>query len=284
MVAVTVVVPTVGRPSLRAVLSALRRQADDSPLFEVLVVSDGAALPADLAAQARHPACERIAVLRLPRPRGVSAARNLGVRHAGGPFVGFLDDDVRPDPSWIGAVASALAEGSAATGRILEDGGRSTLSRLRRLAFDHRYATVTSQETPGVDFLNGGNCAVRLAALRSVGGFDEAFPKSQDRELARRLVRAGHRIAYDPALIVRHRGDYTWRGLWRGRHAAGRANAVLLREGDTTAVGPGTARETYGRTLPGLLLAHGPRLAAAATVAVAAEHLGRRSRSRRVTA
>ncbi len=276
MTLVSVVVPTTGRPSVVGVLDALRRQGADTPPFEVIVVVDGgpaAALPG----AHRHPACDRVDVVRLERRSGVSVARNAGIEAARGHFVGFLDDDVIPAGSWVTTVARCLTTWTAVTGRILEDGDSSTLNALRRLAFDHRFQVVTAQATPAVDFLNGGNCAVRADTLRQIGGFDPRFPKSQDRHLARRLLRAGHTIGFAPDLIVEHHGNYTWRGLWRGRYAAGRANATLLADGDTTSVGPSTARDTYGDTLWGILLRErGPGLVAGAATAVAAERLGRR--------
>ncbi len=274
-VAVSVVVPTTGKPSITAVLDALAQQAHSTPPFEVIVVIDGGP-GMDVPLDARHAACHRVEVIQLPQPAGVSAARNAGIQAAQGAIVGFLDDDVTPHPAWVTTVAGRLTTWDAVTGRILEDGDTSTLGALRRLAFDHRWAVVTAKSSPSVDFLNGGNCAVRADALQQVGGFDIAFRKSQDRELARRLLRAGHTIGYAPDLVVRHSSEYTWRGLWRGRYAAGRANATLLADGDATSVGPSTSLDTYGRSLGGLLRTVGPKLATAAAVAVAAERLGRR--------
>lgn len=273
--AVSVVVPTVGKPTVIDVLDALARQTAGSPPFEVIVVVDGGHAP-NLSNAARHPACQRVEVIRLPHPAGVSAARNEGARVARAPLVGFLDDDVTPDPGWVAAVARDLTEWTAITGRIVEDVAGSTLGELRRLAFDHRHAVVTARPALAVDFLNGGNCAVRADALREVGGFDTSFRKSQDRELARRLLHAGRIIGYAPDVVVRHHSQYTWRGLWRGRYAAGLANRRLLTDGDTTAVGPSSATDTYGHTLPALLRAHGLKLAAAAALAVLAERAGRR--------
>jgi GT2 family glycosyltransferase len=271
---ISVVIPTTGRGGATGVLDALAAQVD-AAAFEVILVADGGP-PPDLAAVTPHSACIQIDVITLSGRRGVSAARNAGVAKARGQLVGFLDDDVRPAPTWLSVLARHLAECDAVTGRIIEIGSPATLATLRGLAFDHRHAMMIAQGLGPVDYLNGGNCAVRTDVLDKVGGFDEGFPKSQDRELARRLVHAGHSIQYAPDLVVRHHGRYTLASLWRGRLAAGRANATMLRDGDTTSVGPHTAHDTYGDSIIGLARHHVVKLAGAAALSLLAQRMGRR--------
>jgi glycosyltransferase involved in cell wall biosynthesis len=88
-----VVVPTVGRDSLRLLLSALAA-ADGPPPGRVLVVDDrrdrSRALPVGELA-----GVEVVA----GRGAGPAAARNLGWRRASAEWVAFLDDDVVPSPT-----------------------------------------------------------------------------------------------------------------------------------------------------------------------------------------
>ena len=74
--------------------------------MSVVVVDDGSTgrTPGELRALQD----ERVRVLRLPRPEGVSAARNLGLVHVTAPWVAFLDDDDVWAPSHLSAMLDAI--------------------------------------------------------------------------------------------------------------------------------------------------------------------------------
>ena len=112
-----VVVPTVGRDSLRRLLDALW-SADGPPPGRVLVVDDrrdrGRPLPVP----------DGVPVEVVPgRGAGPAAARNLGWRRATAEWVAFLDDDVVPGPAWVADLLLDLAglppEVAASQGRIV---------------------------------------------------------------------------------------------------------------------------------------------------------------------
>ncbi|HEX8497683.1 MAG TPA: glycosyltransferase, partial [Actinomycetales bacterium] len=97
----SVVVPTLGRPSLTALLETLAAQSE--PPVEVVLVDDrppgspggsvGADRPLDVAA---YPAARVVHGYGL----GPAHARNAGWRSTGGDWVVFVDDDVLLTPSW----------------------------------------------------------------------------------------------------------------------------------------------------------------------------------------
>ena len=86
---VSVIIPTYNRATLvvEAVASALAQTYRD---FEVLVVDDGST---DGTLKALAPFLGEVKLLRLSRRRGVSAARNLGIRAARSRWLAFLDSD-----------------------------------------------------------------------------------------------------------------------------------------------------------------------------------------------
>jgi glycosyltransferase involved in cell wall biosynthesis len=127
---VSAVIPTRGRPELLAgaVGSALRQTWR---CLEVIVVVDGpdAATEAYLASVADS----RVRTVLLPEALGGCAARNAGVRAAGGDWIAFLDDDdewmpdkiarqmraVRESQAWFPVIASRLIAQGPSSSRVL---------------------------------------------------------------------------------------------------------------------------------------------------------------------
>jgi glycosyltransferase involved in cell wall biosynthesis len=174
---ITVVVPTVGRPSLPDLLAALAPQVADG--FEVVVVDDRRDGDRPLAVP------EWVRVVR-GRAAGPAAARNDGWRAARGGWMAFLDDDVRPDPDWARSLATDLDVPH-------EVGG--VQGRVRVPLPPDRRPTDWERSTAGL--ADGrwitADIAYRRAALEAVGGFDERFPRAfrEDADLAARVRAAG---------------------------------------------------------------------------------------------
>jgi glycosyltransferase involved in cell wall biosynthesis len=89
MVRVTVIIPTFNRSKMvtRAICSVLAQDFTD---FHLIVVDDGSTDETQITLAAFG---DRIRYVRHPLKRGVSAARNTGIRLADAPYVAFLDSD-----------------------------------------------------------------------------------------------------------------------------------------------------------------------------------------------
>ncbi|MFF5448075.1 glycosyltransferase [Streptomyces sp. NPDC012888] len=188
-----VVVPTLGRPSLRTCLEAL--VATQGPLPSRLVLVDDR--------PPHHPQGRRrdLGVPEVLRPvttlvpgggRGPAAARNAGWRAAGPvPWVVFLDDDVVPGPAWARELA-----------RDLDRAGPRTAAVTARIAVPlptDRRPTDWERNTAGLATARWitADMAYRREALEAVGGFDERFRRAfrEDADLALRALDAGWEIA-----------------------------------------------------------------------------------------
>src|SRR4051812_33985399 len=101
----SVVVPTIGRPSLDALLRALATASGPRPA-ELILVDDRPSGPP------LQPDLEGLPPVRVVRTGGggPARARNLGWRTARTEWVAFLDDDVVPDPDWYQRLEQDLAE------------------------------------------------------------------------------------------------------------------------------------------------------------------------------
>jgi len=214
---VTVVIPTVGRPSLAGTLAALDPDGD----VEVLVVDDRPAPAGPLPVPLPVSVAPYAKVINGPG-RGPAAARNAGWRAARHPWVAFLDDDVVPDPGWLAALRADLD---------VPDRVGGVQGRLRVPLPAGRRPTDWERATAGLadGWWITADMAYRLAALQATGGFDERFPRAfrEDAELAHRVRAAGwdlvrgRRVSAHP---VRPEGP--WVSL---RTQRGNADDALLR-------------------------------------------------------
>ena len=146
----------------------------------------------------------------------ISAARNLGLTHAAGEIIAFIDDDAVPEPQWLRhLVAPASRSDVAAMGGYVR--GRNGLSfqyRARTLDahgiahdvnIDPLQATVLVPPKGRAIKTEGTNMAFRRDVLVEIGGFDPAFRFFLDEtDVNMRLARAGHATALVPLAQVHH--------------------------------------------------------------------------------
>ncbi|GAA1879491.1 HAD-IIIA family hydrolase [Actinomadura bangladeshensis] len=247
----TVVVPTIGRESLRVTLHALLAALEGGPgpePHEIIVVDDRPAPGAPLPLPAS--AGPRIRVIR-SGGRGPAAARNAGWRAAATEWVAFLDDDVVPEPGWPARLAADLAGLPPSVG--------GSQGRVAVPLPDDRRPTDWERGTAalaGADWITA-DMAYRRGVLAELGGFDERFRRAyrEDADLALRALASGHGLVLGTRRIthpVRPAGFWAsvraqagnaddvlmWRvhgPSWRAR--AGEGRGLLARHALTTAAG-----------------------------------------------
>ncbi|HST65687.1 MAG TPA: HAD-IIIA family hydrolase [Mycobacteriales bacterium] len=215
--AFSVVIPTVGRPSLRALLDALRAGGGPQPVA-VVVVDDRREpwTPLDL------PDWTPLQVVP-GSARGPAAARNVGWRATATPWVAFLDDDVLPPPTWTADLVADLAG--------LAPSVAGSQGRLEVPLPAGRRPTDWERVTAGLAGAAWATAdmAFRRSALVRVGGFDERFPRAyrEDADLALRLLDAGCTLVRGRR-VVQHpvRPASRWISV---RTQAGNADDALLR-------------------------------------------------------
>jgi glycosyltransferase involved in cell wall biosynthesis len=107
---VSVIVPTHNRHRevRRAVASVLSQSFAD---WELVIVDDGSRIPVDPDALGTDD--DRVTLLRHEAPRGVSEARNTGIRQARGQWIALLDDDDMWSPDKLELQLACLREHDA---------------------------------------------------------------------------------------------------------------------------------------------------------------------------
>jgi histidinol-phosphate phosphatase family protein len=194
-----IVVPTVGRPSLAALVSALSHGVGPRPR-RLILVDDRRDPREPLRAGALSPdLVERLVVLR-SGARGPAAARNVGWRASGGDWIAFLDDDVVPELDWLERLAHDLEEVDR------DVGGSQGIIRVP-LPTD-RAATDWERNVHGLERARWATAdlAYRREVLIRVNGFDERFPRAyrEDADLGLRVTAAGYRIVVGRRTITHH--------------------------------------------------------------------------------
>jgi HAD superfamily hydrolase (TIGR01662 family) len=214
----SIVVPTIGRPSLDVLLDALAAAPGPRPA-ELILVDDR---PTGEPLRPDRPGLPPVRVLRTGGG-GPARARNLGWRSAGTAWIAFLDDDVVPDRDWYSRLEEDIADlapdvaGSQGRVRVPLPGDRRPTDWERGTAGLATSSWITA------------DLAYRRAALSAVGGFDERFPRAfrEDSDLALRVMDTGARLVRGRRGITHPvRPTDRWTSL---RVQAGNADDVLMR-------------------------------------------------------
>ena len=182
---------------------------------ELLVVDNGSR---DASATVLRRYGERIVRLDEAK-RGPAAARNAGVRRAGGDVVAFTDADCQVDPDWLAELVAPLddARVGIAGGTIRALTPANDVERFGEEIHDHRQAIEVFEPPYAITM----NWASRRAVLEELGGFDEGFRRCEDVDLAYRMSQAGYRLAFAPEAVVYHHNEDDLAGLFRKGFAHG---------------------------------------------------------------
>ena len=218
----SIVIATHRRPdALARCVAALAQLEYPAARLEVVVVDDGGGVPLETTL---GPFRESLRIRLVEQEqRGPGAARNTGAAHAHGELLAFTDDDCRPERSWLSHLASALTGSSFAAvgGHTINELHDNPYAAASQLVIDVAYAQ--NNMTPDdARFFTSNNLVVDAEMFRTLGGFDDSFTTSEDRDLCERWVRGGLRLAYVPHATVLHAHDLTFAGFVRQHFAYGR--------------------------------------------------------------
>jgi GT2 family glycosyltransferase/membrane protein implicated in regulation of membrane protease activity len=192
------------------------------PDFEVIVVDDGST-DATPAIARGYP----VRLISTPN-RGLSSARNTGLKAATGEIVAYIDDDASPDPHWLHYLVSTFLDTPHAgvggpnipppgDGWIAECVAHSPGGPIHVLISDRE-----AEHVPGC------NMAFRRERLKAIGGFDPRFRTAgDDVDVCWRLQERGWTLGFSPAAMVWHRRRNSVRAYVRQQRGYGRAEALL---------------------------------------------------------
>ncbi|WP_369254074.1 mycofactocin biosynthesis glycosyltransferase MftF [Streptomyces sp. R35] len=196
----TVVVPVRDRP--RQLDRLLRSIGTDTP---VLVVDDASRRPVAVAEVAAQHGARLVTLAANVGPAG---ARNAGLRLVTTPYVVFADSDIVLDPDTVPTLLRHFADPRVAMAvpRItgLPTTATTWIERYENARSSLDLGAHPAPVRPGtpVSWASSACVVARVDALAE--GFDERMRVGEDVDLCWRLIEAGGRVRYEPAVRAAH--------------------------------------------------------------------------------
>ncbi|HXW13030.1 MAG TPA: glycosyltransferase [Terriglobia bacterium] len=207
---------------------------------EIIVVNNGPHLAAVEQVAQRH----RARVVTEPQ-RGVSRARNAGVRTATGNILAFLDDDSVADPNWLPFLlapfrdSQVLAVAGSVFAQSLADPVSQAFDYLHRAQFPKSQLTVDGNTENGFfpmrsALVGNANMSLRREAFRRFGYFDTRLGRGtrigsgEEPDFLLRVLLGGGRMVVEPAARILHRHSTEWRAVRRWAFDSGCAHTAIL--------------------------------------------------------
>ena len=224
LVSISVIISTYGMERIddthQSIESVLLQMDDESELIVVIDEND------ELVSNLAEKFGDRIRI-EISKEKGLSNARNLGVRAAKGNIVAFIDDDATICPGWIKAIRAGLSSDNkiaAVTGTIFPDWivtGMEWVPRPLYWIVSCTYIDIEDGEF--VQTAIGTNMAFRKDVLLDMGGFNSKLGAVQnwrkikgswvqkmslvgeERDLCIKLARSGYKVINSSNMCVKHK-------------------------------------------------------------------------------
>lgn len=207
MVEVSVVVPTTGRPSLRAAVESVLNQSLPRNLLEIIVVVDRPEGQAPITGDLGQILDQVDHVIYTGGVGNGGAARQIGTEVASGRWVAYLDDDDLWCPTKLELQLRAAADGvTMVSGRVVEvsAGGRTSKEVPSEL--------YKAQPIQDYLFRRRGPVVGRASIFTSTllvwrhlaldAGWDPTLPRHQDWDFLLRCQDAGGRLLQVPDVVT----------------------------------------------------------------------------------
>jgi GT2 family glycosyltransferase len=227
---VSIIVPV--RNSSRTIEACLQALIDEVPadVREIIVIDNGST-------DGTPDLVRRFPVqLHQSAQKWVAATRNEAARLARYDLLAFVDSDCVVQAPWLETLRRLLLEPTVGIVGCKYEIRRGSTWVERAWNAAHG---IRRREPHDVEYVPGGNFAMRRAVFESVGGFDEAVETGEDMDLCQRVTTAGLRVVQTADMVCIHLGEPRTlaaiyrRNRWHGRGARlrypnGRRSPVLL--------------------------------------------------------
>ena len=157
---------------------------------------------------------DNVKIILHPKNRGLSAARNSGIKNASGEILVFIDSDMVLSKNWLEVLDNIFNDdnpmGVMGQYNIPKNLVPNTLDRYLYSSLRGAKKNYKSKEPIKFKYFLFSNTAIKKEVMKSVRGFDESFKKygGEDTELAIRLFsKYKNQFLYSNNLITYHHGQ-----------------------------------------------------------------------------
>lgn len=226
----SIIVPTYNKKGLlRKTIESLLEQSYPMDKYEIIIVDDGSTDGTGEWIRIQQERCICNVRYFFQKNRGPAAARNLGIKHARGETIAFIDSDCIASRTWLEEITKGYDND-----RIAGIGGLikpiPTNSRISQYCAYIKMNERPKIDKTGITFLITGNSSFRKDYLNAVGGFDEryTFPGGEDPDLCYRLKEKGYIFRYNRNAIVYNPHKQTLGELAKTYFNYGKGNTFLV--------------------------------------------------------
>lgn len=204
---VSVIIPTYNRAHLigQAIKSILNQTYQN---FEIIVVDDGSTDNTEEVVKNLRD--ERIKYIKHEKNKGASAARNTGIKVAGGKYIAFQDSDDEWFPKKLEKQIKAFENAPQNIGVIYTGLFRIENNKKEYIPYSwvkKKEGNISKEILKG-NFVATPTLLVRKECIEKVGMFDECLQRLQDWELVIRISKYYYfKFINEPLLISRYNSD-----------------------------------------------------------------------------
>ena len=161
--------------------------------------------------------------------RGLTAARNVGIRESRSDVIFFAECDCTYDPDYVSKAMVAFDQNPDAQAVCLTGAPNMVRSTIATecILIENRVQHKLLERGKLKPFYAW---VFKKGALVSLGGFDEGLFQGEDKDMFRRLTKAGYRVAWVPGVHWWHKRDLTLSDIARKSAGRGRSRVLYLRK------------------------------------------------------
>ena len=246
----SVVLPTYNRlGQLKDVLAGLETQTVSLDTFEVVVVSDGSSDGTNDYLTTVETPLQLNPILQ--QNQGVAVARNRGIREARAEIILFVDDDVVPTPALIEEhLSKHVNDYTVVLGPMLTPPDfkmKPWVAWEQAMLMKQYDDMLEGKWAPTARQFYTGNTSIYRKHLVKAGGFDPAFRRAEDVELAYRLSEMGLEFVFNYDAVGYHYADRSFQSWLAIPYAYGRNDVIFCNEKGQSWLLPTIWREFHGR-------------------------------------
>ncbi len=154
--------------------------------------------------------------------KGISKARNEGVKQANADKIIYIDDDAVPIDGYLQAASKILEREDVVAGKVVHPGNGVISSLCPHYP--------TGEEGKYIDRVIGCNMAFRKEVFQSIGFFDESLSWGHDETEFIKRVKKEYPIYYEPRMGVIHSFADGVIDYWRKQYRFGPADVYVARQ------------------------------------------------------